>query len=103
MIQILALAYRNQIRNGNTWLFAESGKPSLELSSENWAAVDRGINEAAWSWIDCNTDEGRIDPDRRNRMRDAPSMARVALGGQAKGATKACSNSVLTIFRPKYF
>ena len=69
MIQILALAYRKQIHNGNTWLFAESGKPwkALELSSENWAAVNRGIivrsgfltNEAAWSWIDCNTDNGR--------------------------------------------
>jgi hypothetical protein len=83
---------------------------ALELSPGNWAAVDRGVivrtgfltNEAAWSWIDCNTDEGRIDPDRRNRMRDAPSMARVSLGGQAKGVTKARSNSVLTIFRPKY-
>jgi hypothetical protein len=31
MIQILALAYRNQIRNGNTWLFAESGKPAKEV------------------------------------------------------------------------
>jgi hypothetical protein len=27
MNQTLALAYRNQIRNGNTRLFAESGKP----------------------------------------------------------------------------
>jgi hypothetical protein len=83
---------------------------ALELSPGNWAAVDRGIivrgsfltNEAAWSWIDRNTDDGRIDPDRRNPIRDAPSLARVALGGQAKGVTKTCSNSVLTIFRPKY-
>ena len=57
---------------------------ALELSPGNWAAVDRGV-EAAWSWIDCNTDEGRIGPDPRNRMRDAPSMARVALGGPQCG------------------
>jgi hypothetical protein len=44
-IQILALAYRNQIRHGNTWLFAERGKPwkALELSSGDWAAVARGV------------------------------------------------------------
>jgi hypothetical protein len=107
----LEVANLPEIRNGRTKLFAESGKPSLELSSENWAAVDRAIivrsgfltNEAAWSWIDRNTDDGRIDPDRRNRIRNAPSLARVTLGGQAKGVTKTCSNSVLTIFRPKYF
>ena len=82
---------------------------ALELSSENWAAVDRGIiarsgfltNEAARSWIERDTDDGRIDADRCNRIRDAPSLARVALGVQAKGVTKARSNSVLTIFRPK--
>jgi hypothetical protein len=28
-------------------------------------------NEAAWSWIDRNTDEGRDDNDRYNRIRDA--------------------------------
>ena len=83
MIQILALAYRNQIRNGNTWLFAESGKPSLELSSENWAAVDRGIivrsgfliNEAALSWIERDTDDGRkhLNNDNVGRVRGARS------------------------------
>jgi hypothetical protein len=113
MIQILALAYRNQIRSVNTWLFAESGKPwkGLELSSGDWAAVARGVivrsgfltNEAAWSWIDRNTDDRRIDPDRRSQIRNAPSLARVTLGRQAKGVTKTCSNFVLTIFRPKYF
>jgi hypothetical protein len=30
MNQTLALAYRNQIRNGNTWLFGESGKPGMK-------------------------------------------------------------------------
>ncbi|MFZ0988407.1 MAG: hypothetical protein WAN27_11815 [Xanthobacteraceae bacterium] len=31
MNQTLAVAYRNQIRNGNTWLFAESGKPEFNV------------------------------------------------------------------------
>jgi hypothetical protein len=31
MIQILALAHRNQIRNIDTRLFAESGKPAKEV------------------------------------------------------------------------
>jgi hypothetical protein len=39
----------------------------------------------------------------RTRVPRTPSLARVALGGRAKGVTKTCSNSVLTIFRPKYF